>query len=63
MDNKTNKERLASIETDMVNVKEDIGEIKESLKDLPRLKTIVGFFSVVISSIVAGVIAFFVKKA
>jgi len=57
----TNKERLGIIETNITNMKEDITEIKESCKEIPRMKTIVGFFSVIISAAVAGVTSYFVR--
>ena len=55
---KTNKERLAAIETSMEFMKEDIVEIKESCKEIPRMKTIVGFFSITLSAAVAGAISY-----
>jgi len=55
---KTNKERLGIIETNITNMKEDISEIKESCKEIPRMKTIVGVFSMFISAIVAGVTSY-----
>jgi len=58
---KTNKERLGIIETNITNMKEDISEIKESCKEIPRMKTIVGVFSMFISAIVAGITSYFVK--
>ena len=61
MAEKTNKERLGIIETNITNMKEDIAEIKESCKEIPRMKTIVGVFSMFISAIVAGVTSYFVK--
>ena len=61
MAEKTNKERLGIIETNITNIKEDITEIKESCKEIPRMKTIVGVFSILISSAVAGVTSYFVK--
>ena len=57
----TNKERLTAIETSMGFIKEDIAEIKESCKEIPRMKTIVGVFSMFISAIVAGITSYFVK--
>ena len=61
MPEKTNKERLGIIETNITNMKEDIAEIKVSCKEIPRMKTIVGVFSMLISAIVAGVTSYFVK--
>ena len=61
MAEKTNKERLAAIEVKIDNIKEDIVEIKETCKEIPRMKTIVGVFSVLISAAVAGVTSYFVK--
>ena len=58
MAEKTNKERLGIIETNITNMKEDIAEIKESCKEIPRMKTIVGVFSMFISAIVAGVTSY-----
>jgi len=58
MAEKTNKERLAAIETSMDFMKEDIAEIRESCKEIPRMKTIVGVFSMFISAIVAGVTSY-----
>ena len=61
MQEKPNKERLGIIETNITNMKEDIAEIKESCKEIPRMKTIVGFFSILISAAVAGVVSYFVR--
>ena len=61
MPEKTNKERLGIIETNITNMKEDIAEIKENCKEIPRMKTIVGIFSMLISAIVAGITSYFVK--
>ena len=61
MADKTNKERLAAIEVKIDNIKEDIVEIKETCKEIPRMKTIVGVFSMLISAIVAGVTSYIVK--
>ena len=61
MPEKTNKERLGIIETHISNMREDIGEIKETCKEIPRMKTIVGFFSILISAAVAGVVSYFVR--
>jgi len=58
---KTNKERLATMETAMGFMREDISEIKETCKEIPRMKTIVGFFSIIISAAVAGVTSYFVR--
>jgi len=58
---KTNKERLGIIETNISNIKEDIVEIKENCKEIPRMKTIIGVFSMFISAIVAGVTSYFMK--
>jgi len=58
MAEKTNKERLGIIETNITNMKEDIAEIKESCKEIPRMKTIVGFFSITLSAAVAGAISY-----
>ena len=55
---KTNKERLGIIETNITNMKEDIAEIKESCKEIPRMKTTVKFFSMIISAAVAGVTSY-----
>ena len=57
----TNKERLAIIETKITDIREDVKEIKETCKEIPRMKTIVGVFSMFISAIVAGVTSYFVK--
>jgi len=57
----TNKERLATIETSMGFMREDIAEIKETCKEIPRMKTIVGFFSILISAAVAGVTSYFAR--
>ena len=61
MAEKTNKERLGIIETNIVNMKEDITEIKESCKEIPRMKTVISVFSMFISAIVAGVTSYFMK--
>ena len=61
MPEKTNKERLAAIEVKIDNIKEDIVEIKETCKEIPRMKTIVGVFSMLISAVVAGITSYFVK--
>jgi len=58
MADKTNKERLGIIETNITNMKEDIVEIKESCKEIPRMKTIVGVFSMIISAAVAGIMSY-----
>ena len=58
---KTNKERLATIENEIIHIKEDVHEIKETCKEIPRMKTIVGFFSMIISAIVAGITSYIVK--
>ena len=58
---KSNKERLGIIETHITNIQEDIGEIKETCKEIPRMKTIVGFFSVIISATVAGISSYFAR--
>jgi len=58
MAEKTNKERLGIIETNITNMKEDIAEIKESCKEIPRMKSIVGVFSMFISAAVAGVVSY-----
>ena len=63
MPDKTNKERLAIIETKVTHIEENVKEIKESCKEIPRMKTIVGTFSMLISAIVAGVTSYFVKRA
>ena len=59
MAEKTNKERLGIIETNITNMKEDIAEIKESCKEIPHMKTVIGIFSMFISAAVAGVISYF----
>ena len=61
MPEKTNKERLAIIETKVTHIQEDVKEIKETCKEIPRMKTIVGVFSMLISAIVAGITSYFVK--
>jgi len=61
MAEKTNKERLGIIETNITNMKEDIAEIKESCKEIPHMKTVIGIFSMFISAIVAGVTSYFMK--
>ena len=61
MAEKTNKERLGIIETNIINMKEDIAEIKESCKEIPHMKTVIGVFSMIISAVVAGVTSYFVK--
>lgn len=61
MAEKTNKERLATIETSIGFMKEDINDIKETCKEIPRMKTIVGFFSLIISAVVAGVTSYFMR--
>lgn len=61
MPEKTNKERLAAIETAQGFIQEDIKEIKEVCKEIPRMKTIVGFFSLIISAAVAGVVSYFAR--
>ena len=61
MAEKTNKERLGIIETHIANMKEDIHDIKETCREIPRMKTIVGFFSVIISAFVAGVSSYFAR--
>ena len=61
MPEKTNKERLATIENEIIHIKEDVHDIKETCKEIPRMKTIVGFFSMIISAIVAGVTSYIVK--
>ena len=61
MTEKTNKERLTAIETSQEFMREDIKEIKEVCKEIPRMKTIVGFFSILISAAVAGVVSYFVR--
>ena len=58
---KTNKERLAAIEVKIDNMKEDIVEIKETCKEIPRMKTIVGVFSMIISAAVAGVTSYVIS--
>lgn len=58
---KSNKERLTAIETSQEFIREDIKEIKEVCKEIPRMKTIVGFFSILISAVVAGVTSYFVR--
>jgi len=58
MAEKTNKERLGIIETNITNMKEDIAEIKESCKEIPRMKSIVGVFSMFISAAVAGAVSY-----
>ena len=58
---KTNKERLAAIEVKIDNMKEDIIEIKETCKEIPRMKTIVGVFSMIISAAVAGVTSYVIS--
>ncbi len=61
MTGKTNKERLGIIETHITNMQEDIVEIKQSCKEIPHMKTVIGVFSMFISAIVAGVTSYFVK--
>ena len=61
MAEKTNKERLAAIETSMDFMKEDLHDIKETCKEIPRMKTIVGFFSMIISAAVAGVTSYIIS--
>jgi hypothetical protein len=61
MAEKTNKERLAKIETSQEFMREDIKEIKEVCKEIPKMKTIVGLFSILISAAVAGVTSYFVR--
>ena len=61
MAEKTNKERLGIIETNITNMKEDIAEIKLSCKEIPRMKTIVGFFSLFISAAVAGITSYIIS--
>ena len=61
MGERTNKERLTAIETSQDFMREDIHEIKEVCKEIPRMKTIVGFFSILISAVVAGVTSYFVR--
>jgi len=61
MPEKTNKERLATIEVKIDNMKEDIIEIKETCKEIPRMKTIVGVFSMIISAAVAGVTSYVIS--
>ena len=61
MAEKSNKERLAAIETSQKFMQEDIKEIKEVCKEIPRMKTIVGFFSLIISAVVAGVVSYFAR--
>ena len=58
---KTNKERLAAIETSIGFIREDLNDVKETCKEIPRMKTIVGFFSIIISAVVAGVTSYFVR--
>ena len=58
---KTNKERLGIIETHIGNMREDIAEIKETCKEIPHMKTVIGVFSMFISAIVAGVTSYFMK--
>jgi len=57
----TNKERLTAIETSMGFMQEDIAEIKQSCKEIPHMKTVIGVFSMFISAIVAGITSYFVK--
>ena len=59
MAEKTNKERLGIIETHIGNMREDIAEIKETCKEIPHMKSIVGVFSLFISASVAGAISYF----
>jgi len=59
MAEKTNKERLGIIETNITNMKEDIAEIKENCKEIPHMKSIVGVFSMFISAAVAGAVSYF----
>ena len=59
MAEKTNKERLAIIETKVTHIEEDVREIKESCKEIPRMKSIVGVFSMFISAAVAGAVSYF----
>ncbi len=61
MPEKSNRERLGIIETHIGNMKEDIVEIKQSCKEIPHMKTVIGVFSMFISAIVAGVTSYFVK--
>ena len=61
MSDKTNKERLAIIETEVIHIREDVKEIKETCKEIPRMKTIVGVFSMLISAAVAGITSYIVK--
>jgi len=56
---KTNKERLGIIETHIGNMREDIAEIKETCKEIPHMKTVIGVFSMFISAAVAGAISYF----
>ena len=55
---KTNKERLGIIETHIGNMREDIAEIKETCKEIPHMKTVIGVFSMFISASVAGAISY-----
>jgi len=62
MTEKSTKERLSSIETNIENIKEDITEIKEATKGLPYMKAVTGFFSLIISAVVAGVTSFLMRN-
>jgi len=62
MAEKTTKERLSSIETNIINIKEDIVEIKEATKSLPYMKAVTGVFSLIISAVVAGVTSFLMRN-
>lgn len=62
MTEKSMKERLGSIETNILNIKEDIVEIKEATRGLPYMKAVTGFFSLIISAVVAGITSFLMRN-